>query len=140
MCLWLARTLRRLDAQDAQRSIDEIRAAAADPGNDCAYVHIAAVPAPLQRPEEDEPGEVTRRAGWAQIVERRDVLAAAAARAVQMWDSGKAWPVGAVADFDPGSCAAAAEWSARLRRAPAGQPPTVLERELLEHVDSIDHG
>jgi hypothetical protein len=140
VCLWLAWHLRRQDAKAAQQEIDEIRTAAADPGNDCAYVHIAAVPAPVLRPEDPELDETTRRAGWAQIVERRDVLAAAAANAVLRWDGGKAWPVGATAQFDPASCAAAAEWAARLRPAPTGQPPTVLERLLMERITSVDRG
>ena len=80
------------------------------------------------------------RAGWAQIVERRDVLAAAAAEAVLRWDGGKAWPVGQTAQFDPDSCPAAAQWTAGLRPAPSVQPPTVLECQLLEHVSSIDRG
>lgn len=140
VCLWLARHLRRRDAKDAQEAIDEVRAAATDPGSDCAYVHIAATPAPLLRLEDNEPDEMVRRAGWAQIVERRDVLAAAVAETVLRWDGGKAWPVGEPAVFDPASCPAAAEWTARLRPAPAGQPPTVLERHLLENVKSVDHG
>jgi hypothetical protein len=56
---------------------------------------------------------------WQQIVERRDVLAAAAAGAVLQWDGGKAWPVGHMAQFDPASSPAAAEWTARLSPAPA---------------------
>jgi hypothetical protein len=141
VCLWLARHIRRRDAQDAQQSIGEIRAAAADdPDSDCAYVHIAAVPAPLLRPGDDQPGEMIRRAGWAQITERRDVLAAAAAEAVLRWDSGKAWPVGQTAQFDPASCPAATEWTARLLPAPPGQPPTVLERLLLQRVSTVDRG
>ena len=140
VCLWLARHLRRQDAKTAQQEIGEIRTAAADSGNDCAYVHIAAIPAPVLRPEDPELDETVRRAGWAQIVERRDVLAAAAANAVLRWDGGKAWPVGATAQFDPASCAAAAEWTACLRPAPAGQPPTVLEHLLLEHISSVDRG
>jgi hypothetical protein len=141
VCLWLARHLRRQDAGYAQQSIDEIRTAAADPDSDCAYVHIAALPAPLLRPEDAQPDEMVRRAGWAQIVERRDVLAAAAAEAVLRWDSGKAWPTGQTAEFDPASCPAATEWTARLRLlAPVRQPPTVLERLLLEHVSNVDQG
>src|SRR5215831_1484537 len=140
VCLWLARHLRRQDTEYAQESIDEIRAAATDPDSDCAYVHIAAVPAPLLRHENAEPDEMVRRAGWAQIVERRDVLAAAAAEAVLHWDGGKAWPVGQYAEFDPASSPAAAEWTARLRPAPAGQPPTVLERQLLDRVSDVDRG
>jgi hypothetical protein len=140
VCLWLARRMRRQDVEAAQESIDRIRAAAADRDNDCAYVHIAAIPAPLLRPEDAEPGEMVRRAGWAQIVERRDILAAAAAYAVRQWDGGKAWPVGQTAQFEPTSCPAAAEWTARLRPAPVGQPPTVLERRLLEHISEVDRG
>ncbi len=138
--LWLARHLRRRDTEVAQQNIDEIRTAATDPDNDCAYVHIAAIPVPLLRPEDDEPDEMVYRAGWAQIVERRDVLAAAAADTVLRWDGGEAWPIGDIAEFNPASSQAAAEWTARLSTAPGDQPPTVLERELLEHVGSIDHG
>jgi hypothetical protein len=140
VCLWLARHLRRQAAEDAREAIAEIRAAAASPGSDRACVHIAAIPAPLLRPGDSEPGEMIRRAGWAQITERRDVLAAAAAEAAQRWDGGKAWPAGEIAEFDPASCPAAAEWAGRLRPAPAGQPPTVLERQLLEFVSEVDRG
>jgi hypothetical protein len=139
VCLWLARHLRRQAAEDARTLIEQIRAAAADPDSDCAYVHIAAVPAPLLRDEDAEPDEMTRRAGWAQIVERRDVLATVAAGAVECWDGGEAWPVGEIEEFDPASCPAAAEWTARLRPVPPGQPPTVLERLLLKQVRHLDH-
>src|SRR5262249_47809795 len=64
VCLWLARHLRRQDAEEAQRFIDQIRAAANDPDSDCAYVHVAAIPAPLLRAEEEQPDEIVRRAGW----------------------------------------------------------------------------
>jgi hypothetical protein len=137
-CLWLARHLRCSDAEGARQNLDDIRGASVDPESDCAYVDIAAVPAPLLRPDAEPPDETVLRAGWLQIVERRDVLAAAAARVARYWDGGKAWPVGQAAEFDPASCPAAAEWTARLRPSPAGQPPTVLERQLLEHVTSVD--
>jgi len=140
VCLWLARHLRCLDSAAAQRDISEIRAAAKDPNSDCAYVRIAAVPAPVARPDDDEPSETTRRAGWAQITERRDVLAEAVAQVVLQWDGGRSWPAPDVAEFDPVSSPAAAEWTQRLRPAPGGQPPTVLERRLLEHIRSTDHG
>jgi hypothetical protein len=138
VCLWLARHLRRLDAAAAQRDISEIRAAAKDPDSDCTYVRIAAVPAPVARPTDDELGEMTRRAGWAQITERRDVLAEAVAQVVLAWDGGSSWPAADVAQFDPVSSPTAAEWTQRLRPAPAGQPPTVLERRLLANIRSID--
>ena len=54
------------------------------------------------------------------------------------WDGGKAWPVGHTAQFDPASSPAAAQWTAGLSPAPTGQPPTVLERLLLEHTTSVD--
>ena len=60
-----------------------------------------------------------RRAGWAQITERRDVLAEAVAQVVLHWDGGRQWPAGHVARFDPVSSPAAAEWTEQLRPAPA---------------------
>ena len=140
VCLWLFRNLRRLDAAAAERDISAIRAAAEDPDSDCAYVRIAAVPAPVARPADDALGEMTRRAGWAQITERRDVLAESVAQVVLQWDGGSSWPAADVAEFDPVSSPAAAEWTERLRPAPVGQPPTVLERRLLANVRSIDQG
>lgn len=140
VCLWLARELRRRAAQEARRDIEEVRSSASEPSNDCAYVHVAAVPAPSLRPAEAEPGETIRRAGWAQIVERRDMLAWAVANAALRWDGGKSWPAGEMAEFDPQSCSAAAEWTARLEPAPADHPPTVLERLLLQRVHSVDRG
>jgi hypothetical protein len=83
---------------------------------------------------------MTCRAGWAQITERRDVLAEAVAQVVLQWDGGRQWPAADVAEFDPVSSPAAAEWTERLRPAPADQPPTVLERRLLANIRSIDHG
>jgi hypothetical protein len=140
VCLWLARHLRRQLAASAQADISAIRAAAGDPDGNCAYVRVAAVPAPVPRPADDEPGEMTRRAGWAQITERRDVLAEAVARVVLDWDSGRSWPAPDVAEFDPVSSPAAAEWTGRLRPAPADQPPTVLERRLLDRIGDTDQG
>lgn len=78
-----------------------------------------------------------QRAGWQEIIERRDVLAAAAGT-VSQWDGGKGCPGGHTAQFDPASSPAAAEWTARLTPAPAGQPPTVLERLLPDHTTSVD--
>lgn len=140
VCLWLARHLRRLDTAAAIQDISEIRAGANDPNSDCAYVRIAAVPTPVPRAADDELDEMTRRAGWAQITERRDVLAEAVAQVVLQWDGGQSWPAADVAEFDPVSSPAAAEWTERLRPAPADQPPTVLERRLLENIRSIDQG
>jgi hypothetical protein len=138
VCLWLARHLRRLAAKNARDSVEEVKSEASKPDSDCAYVHVAAVPVPTLRPEDDPPGETVQRAGWGQIVERRDMLAAAAADIVLRWDGGKAWPTGETAEFDPASSPASAEWTAKLRSAPSGQPPTVLERLLLEHASTVD--
>lgn len=138
VCLWLARHLRRLAVTEAQKSIEEVRTEASVPDSDCTYVQIAAIPVPLLRPEDDPPGETVQRAGWAQIVERRDVLAAVAADIVLRWDGGQAWPTGETAEFDPVSSPAAAEWTAQLRPASTDQPPTVLERLLLEHASTVD--
>lgn len=138
VCLWLARHLRRQARISAQKDIEEVRTEASTPDSDCAYVHIAAVPAPLLRPDDDPPEDTVQRAGWAQIVERRDVLAAAAAEIVLRWDGGKAWPAGETAQFNPVSSPAAVEWTAQLRPASTDQPPTVLERLLLEHASTVD--
>jgi hypothetical protein len=56
------------------------------------------------------------------------------------WDSGRSWPAPDVAEFDPVSSPAAAEWTGRLRPAPADQPPTVLERRLLDRIGDTDQG
>jgi hypothetical protein len=139
-CLWLAREARARGAKAARDDIEEIREEASRPGSDCAHVHIAAVPAPSLRPEETKPEETVLRAAWAQITERRDPLAWAVAELALRWDGGQAWPGGERAEFDPESCRAAAEWTARLKPAPSDQPPTVLERLLLETVSSVDQG
>jgi hypothetical protein len=138
VCLWLARHLRRRAAEAAQRDIDEIRDTARTRGGGCALLQVAAVPAPVTRPEDPQPSEMVQRGGWAQIVERRDVLAEAVADVVLRWDGGRSWPAAETAQFDPASSPAAAEWVRRLRPAPADQPPTVLERRLLENVHSAD--
>jgi hypothetical protein len=140
VCTWLARRIRRVDTEHARESIGEIRDAGLDASSDCHHVDIAAVPAPLLRADDTYLDEIVQRAGWAQIVERRDVLAAAVAHIVLAWDGGKSWPVGQTAEFDPASCAVAAEWTDRLRPAAGSQPPTVLERLLLQHVTSVDRG
>lgn len=129
-CLWLVREMRRRATDGALRylqHIDEER----DRG--CRGLAVAAVPAPLAWPSPQEPPEIERREGWAQITRRRDILAYAAADVGQMWDSGEFWPVGATVELHPGGCALAAEFAARLQIAPADQPPTVLEHHLLSH-------
>lgn len=137
-CLWFAREARSRAGQSARDDIKEIGEEASKPGSDCAHIHVAAVPAPSLRPAETKPEETVLRAAWAQITERRDPLAWKVAQLAQRWDGGQAWPGGERAEFAPDSCQAAAEWTAGLKPAPGGQPPTVLERLLLEQVSDVD--
>lgn len=82
VCTWLARRLRHADTEHARESTNEIRDAGLEPGSDCHSVDIAAVSAPLQRADDTDLDEIIQRAGWAQIVERCDVIAAADAHIV----------------------------------------------------------
>lgn len=138
VCLWLARTLRRNATEGALKDIQELREEAGQYADDCDYVHIAALPAPLLREEEDELPELVRRAGWAQVAERRDTHAAHVLRVVQWWNGGRDWPVGAAVQFNPDTSNIAAEWTARLVAAPREQSPTVLERWILGLGESAD--
>lgn len=139
-CLWLARIARERAGEEARDDIGRTRAEARKEGSDCAYVHVAAVPADPRRPDVASPGETVMRAAWAEITGRRDTLAWEVARLAQRWDGGRTWPAGETAEFTPDSSPAAAEWTAGLQSVPADQPPTVLERLLLEHVRSVDQG
>lgn len=139
-CTWLARETRARARKEALDDIDRVQDAASKPGSDCAHIRVAAIPAPSMRSAEPEPGETVLRAAWSQITERRDTLAWAVAQLALMWNGGQEWPGGESAQFDPESSRAAAEWTAQLKPAPAGRPPTVLERLLLEHVDAADQG
>ena len=109
-----------------------------DPDNDCYYVAIAAVPAPRRRSEDGDLDELTRRAGWAQIVERRDVLASAVSGVVLARDGGQSWPSGRRQSSILLPACPPTERTARLPR--AHQPPTVWERRLLQHILSVDQG
>ncbi|RLU82522.1 hypothetical protein CTZ27_29780 [Streptomyces griseocarneus] len=137
VCWWLAREIRRRDHASATRAVDEIRTAAADDG-ECAHLVLGAVPAPYPRDEHEEPKppETVRRAGWLDITARRDTLAHRAAQTVWRWDGGDDWHAGATVHARPTMCAIAAEWAERLVPAPTGQPPTVLERDLLHGVNT----
>lgn len=143
VCLWLARALRRAATEGALKDIKELREEArqfsrTDSAPDCDFVHIAALPAPLLREEEDELPELVRRAGWAQVAERRDTHAAHVLQVVQWWNGGRDWPVGAAVQFNPDKGSVAAEWTARLVPAPREQSPTVLERWILSLGESAD--
>ncbi|WP_326681680.1 hypothetical protein [Streptomyces sp. NBC_01237] len=132
LCWYLARLIRYRDYTSTTRNIDELRKNAAD-GGDGAHLALGAVPAPLARPSApQEPTELIRRAGWLSITERRDVLAYRVADFGQGWDGGQDWHTGAAADIRPSTCNTAREWFERLVPAVRDQPPTVLEKILLD--------
>ncbi|WP_328512931.1 hypothetical protein OHB25_58960 [Streptomyces mirabilis] len=131
LCWYLAREVRRRGHASITRNIAELRENAAK-GGDGAHLVLGAVPAPLSRPAPKEPPELVRRAGWLSITERRDVLAHRVADFAQRWDGGQDWHTGAVTSVSPGACTIAHEWAQRLEPADAHQPPTVLEKGLLD--------
>jgi hypothetical protein len=128
VCLWLARTVRYRATADAEEFFEFV---ARETENVMEWWTLGAVPAKIQRPAPEPLPDVIRRAGWAQIVGRRDTLAAEVAHLSRNWDSGAAWPAGAIDRIYPVRCPTAATWAARLVPPPTDQPPTVLERELL---------
>jgi len=137
VCLWLARHLRH---QDTVGAFDYVADPTENVKGDGCWLTLGAVPAELYRPDPEPLPDVVRRAGWLQILERRDTLAARVAKIARMWDSGSDWPASSVAEVVPGECQPAVEWAVRLVAAPTDQSPTVLERELLEHVSEVDIG
>ena len=99
---------------------------------DCAYVGIGALPLPIARQDEpEEPEQMVKLAGWAQITERRDTLADAVANTVLWWDGGKDWPTGEAVELYPDQCPIAATWVEDLEPDDGDLPPTVTERRLL---------
>ncbi|MER6573851.1 hypothetical protein ABT288_48955 [Streptomyces sp. NPDC001093] len=137
VCWYLAREIRRRGHASVTRNITELRKNAAD-GGDGAHLVLGAVPAPLMRPAPQEPTEMVRRAGWLAITERRDVLAHRVADFAQRWDGGQDWHTGAVTNLDPHSCTTTHEWAQRLVPAEPDQPPTVLEKHLLDNLRGTD--
>jgi hypothetical protein len=137
LCWYLAREVRRRGHASTTRYITELRKNAAD-GGDGAHLVLGAVPAPLLRPEPEKPTEMVRRAGWLSITERRDVLAHRVAHFAQRWDGGQDWHTGATVSVRPDACATAREWAKRLVPADADQPPTVLEKVLLDNGREAD--
>ncbi|WEP01056.1 hypothetical protein A6P39_044330 (plasmid) [Streptomyces sp. FXJ1.172] len=126
----LAREVRWRGHASTTRNIAELGENAAE-GGDGAHLVLGAVPAPLTRPDPQEPTEMVRRAGWLAITERRDILAHRVATFAQRWDGGQDWHTGAVTSVHPETCATAHEWAQRLIPASDDQPPTVLEKVLL---------
>ncbi|MET7980562.1 hypothetical protein ABZW44_47965, partial [Streptomyces mirabilis] len=137
LCWYLAREVRHRGHASVTRNIAELRKNAAE-GGDGAHLVLGAVPAPLSRPAPKEPPELVRRAGWLSITERRDVLAHRVADFAQRWDGGQEWHTGAVTSVSPGACTIAHEWAQRLEPADAHQPPTVLEKGLLDNGRDAD--
>ncbi|PVC80803.1 hypothetical protein [Streptomyces sp. CS014] len=132
LCLHLAREARHRDHETTTSNIADLRENQAK-GGDGAHLTLGAVPADLLRPREETLPEAVRRAGWLAITERRDALAHRVARFIQRWDGGHDWHTGAQVSVKPDSCATAREWAERLVPTDPGQPPTVLEKELLDN-------
>ncbi|MDC0771738.1 hypothetical protein [Streptomyces sp. HD] len=137
LCRYLARDVRRRGHASATLDMGELRKNAAD-GGDGAHLVLGAVPAPVTRPVPKEPTEMVRRAGWLSITERRDVLAHRVADFAQRWDGGQDWHTGAVTSVYPTLCTTAREWAQRLVPADTDQPPTVLEKVLLDNARDAD--
>ncbi|MGW1163395.1 hypothetical protein ACWD5Q_33100 [Streptomyces sp. NPDC002513] len=131
LCWYLAREVRRRGHASTSRQIAELRKNAAD-GGDGAHLVLGAVPAPLTRPDPHEPAEMVRRAGWLSITERRDVLAHRVADFAQRWGT-QDWHTGALSQVRPDLCTTAHEWAQRLVPTVPDQPPTVLEKVLLDN-------
>ncbi|MEV4505397.1 hypothetical protein [Streptomyces klenkii] len=137
VCWWLAREIRRRDHISATRTLADIQEAAAE-GGDSAHLVLGAVPAPYLRDQQEEPKppETVRRAGWLAITARRDTLAYRVAQIVWRYDGGDDWHAGELVHARPAKCAVAAEWAKRLIPALAGEPPTVLEYDVLRNVNT----
>jgi hypothetical protein len=131
VCWWLARTVRQRATNDALQYIDDVIVRSQDVTQ---WWTLGAIPAKMQRPKPTPLPDVIRRAGWSQLMDRRDTLAAKVAHLARMWDAGAEWPAGATAHVQPYRCPTAAEWAARLVPVAGDLPPTVLEQDLLTSV------
>jgi hypothetical protein len=140
VCTWLARKLRRGAAESAASDIKDLGEDDYGMKQDCAYVAIGALPAPLVREQEpEEPEQMVKLAGWAQITERRDSLAIALVDTVLRWDGGKDWPIGESVELSPDTCPIANEWATALTPDTGDKPPTIAERRLFRQ-NSADDG
>ncbi len=84
----------------------------------------AVSPMPVPDAETDDLPEDIRRAGWLEVLSRRDDLAAAAIHRLRVWDGGEALPFSKYETIDlrdPHS----KEWAARLR--PVDQPTVAFD-------------
>ena len=132
LCLWLARTIRHGAMSGCQDYIND----AVEMSRAGQYWTLGAIPLEIKREEPEPPPDVIRRDGWAQILERRDILAAKVATLGDMWDGGADWPAAATAQVRPARCSMARTWEERL--VPAEKPPRVLELHLLDSLDFPD--
>ena len=115
--LHLAHTVQDRATDTAVHDIEMIEA------NGGPAVTIAARPLLSERPnagDDEAPDPMLLRAGWTQILERDDRLAAACVREAWQWDGGRAFPFNGIAaiDLTPDSTAQtnpAAEWAATLQ-------------------------
>ncbi|WP_100443962.1 hypothetical protein [Glycomyces xiaoerkulensis] len=74
---------------------------------------------PLPVPEPGDLDETTIRAGWLDILDRRDDAAGAALRTMRSWTSGdRTLPFAAFTQIDPSADQWAAEWTSRLEPSP----------------------
>jgi hypothetical protein len=94
---------------------------------------------PLAVPEVDEDAldEPTRRAGWLDILARRDTLAVDVVRAALSWDGGSVLPFSKVTEIDPATSKYAEEWAARLEpaeRTAAFEIPGRRDRLVAEYL------
>lgn len=78
--------------------------------NGGAAVSVAAVPLLSERPETEEPDELTLRAGWTRILERTDRLAAQCVREVWAWDGGEFFPFNGIVDVRLREGGVSQEW------------------------------
>ena len=132
VCAWLYRTLRRKAHEHAAADVNDVTETLRQ-ANGPTGLTIAATPADLPgAADPEELTEMVRRAGWAQILGRRDTLAHRVASISQSWDGGRDWATGTVIQVDPANCPAAGEWARRLLPRPNTDAPTVLENRLLD--------
>jgi hypothetical protein len=117
----LAQTWQSRATDDARHSLEGV-GRHARPGT----TSIAAVPLDVPEVSLDDLDQSVRRAGWLEIISRKDDLAAACVRQKMMWDHGSDLPAGnpETIDIDSGF---AQEWASRLIPAPRTAATEVLD-------------
>lgn len=117
----LARTVQWQAAESTFMALD-IAERTAPPGT----MTVAAVPLKIPETSIDDLDETTRKAGWLDILDRGDHLAALAARRIIDWDAGSDFPVGQPEEIDP-AAPLGQEWAARLVRVPRTAAAEILD-------------